>query len=180
MATLEQVEKLREKAGVSFEEAKVALETSGDDLLEAIIWLEKQGRVNAPVAGGYYSSNNTGENEKDGAHSDTKHKERQGESFSDMMKRFGRFCAKVINKGNSNYFEVEKNGKVVISIPVTVLAISLVFLFWVILPLILVGLFFGFRYRFRGYELGRDSVNRVMDTASDTAENIKRSFNSEK
>lgn len=180
MTTLEQVEKLREKTSVSFEDAKAALEASGGDLLEAIIWLERQGKVNPPVAGGYYSSNFTGEGEKDNAHHGAGRPERQGESFSEMMKRFGRFCAKVISKGNSNYFEVEKNGKVVVSVPVTVLAISLIFLFWVILPLLILGLFLGCRYRFRGCELGRDSVNRVMDTASDTAENIKRSFNSEK
>lgn len=180
MATLEQVEKLREKASVSFEEAKAALEACNDDLLDAIIWLEKRGKVNPPVAGGYYSSEHQseGEKEKESTHQETRQK--QGESFSDMMKRFGRFCAKVINKGNANYFEVEKNGKIVISVPVTVLAISLIFFFWVVLPLLILGLFFGCRYRFRGHELGRDSVNRVMDTASDTAENIKKSFNSEK
>ncbi|NLL46334.1 MAG: DUF4342 domain-containing protein [Clostridiales bacterium] len=180
MATLEQVEKLREKASVSFEEAKAALEACNDDLLDAIIWLEKQGKVNPPVAGGYYSSEHKGEGEreKESAHQETRQK--QGESFSDMMKRFGRFCTKLIHKGNTNYFEVEKNGKIVISVPVTVLAISLIFFFWVVLPLLILGLFFGCRYRFRGYELGRGSVNRVMDTASDTAENIKRSFNSEK
>lgn len=180
MATLEQVEKLREKASVSFEEAKAALEACNDDLLDAIIWLEKRGKVNAPVAGGYYSSehNSEGERENESTHQETSRK--QGESFSDMMKRFGRFCAKVINKGNANYFEVEKGGKIVISVPVTVLAISLIFFFWVVLPLLVLGLFLGCRYRFRGHELGRDSVNRAMDTASDTAENIKRSFNSEK
>lgn len=180
MATLEQVEKLREKASVSFEDAKAALDACNDDLLEAIIWLERQGKVNAPVTGGYYSSRNEGESEKENCREKGARKERQGESFSDMMKRFGRFCVRLVEKGNSNYFEVQRYGRVIISVPVTVLAISLVFAFWIVLPLLLVGLFLGCRYHFHGNELGRDSVNKVMDSASDAAESIKKSFNSEK
>ncbi len=64
MATLEQVEKLREKANVSFEEAKAALDACNGDLLDALIYLEKQGRVNAPTGGGYYSSQNTQEEQQ--------------------------------------------------------------------------------------------------------------------
>jgi ribosomal protein L12E/L44/L45/RPP1/RPP2 len=180
MATLEQVEKLREKANVSFEEAKTALDASNGDLLEAIILLEKQGKVNPPVGGGFYCSNNSGAGEKETAQEERKTEERRGESFSEMINRFGRFCGRVINKGNTNYFEAEKEGKVIISLPVTLLVISVIFFFWFIFPLMIVGLFFGFRYHFRGHDLGKESVNKVMDSASDTAENIKRSFNNDK
>ena len=48
--TLEQVERLREKADVSYEQAKAALEEAGGSLLDALILLERQGRVN-PGAG---------------------------------------------------------------------------------------------------------------------------------
>lgn len=180
MATLEQVEKLREKANVSFEEAKAALDASNGDLLDAIILLEKQGKINPPVGGGYFSSKNSASEEKETAHEEKRTYERHGESFSEMMRRFGRFCAKIIGKANRNYFEAEKDGKVMISVPVTVLVLAIVFFFWVVLPLAIVGLFFGFRYRFIGEDLGRESVNKVMDSATDTAENIKRSFGGEK
>ena len=55
MATIEQVEKLRSKANVSYEEAKNALEACGDDILEAMIYLEKQGKVQPPPTEGSYS-----------------------------------------------------------------------------------------------------------------------------
>ena len=42
--TLEQVEKLRTHANVSYEDARAALEATGGDMLEAIIRLEKEGR----------------------------------------------------------------------------------------------------------------------------------------
>lgn len=56
MTTLEQVEKLRAMANVSYDEAKAALDATNGDLLEAIILLEKQGKVATPSGGGYYSS----------------------------------------------------------------------------------------------------------------------------
>lgn len=177
MVTLEQVERLREKANVSFEDAKAALEASDGDLLNAIIYLEKQGKVTPPAGGGYYSSKGAASEEKDA--SAGQEKKQSGESFSDMMKRFGRFCGNLVGKGNSNYLEADKSGKTVLSLPVTVVVVLLVFLFWVTVPLFIVSLFFGFRYRFRGSELGKESVNKVMDGASDTVEEIKRSINNE-
>jgi hypothetical protein len=179
MATLEQDEKLREKANVSFEEAKTALDASNGDLLDAIILLEKQGKMNAPIGGGYYNSKGSASEEKEQAHEEAKSETRRGESFSELLKRFGRFCGRLIGKGNRNYFEAEKNGKVEVSVPVTLLVIAVVFFFWIVFPLAVVGLFFGFRYRFRGDDLGKESVNKVMDSATDTAESIKKSFGGE-
>jgi len=177
MLTLEQVEKLREKANVSFEEAKAALDACGGDLLDALIYLEKQGKVIAPAGGGYYSSKDAGAEEKEKTEEAGKSREDHNENLSDTFKRFGRFCANVINKGNNNHFDAERKGNVVISCPVTVMVLLVIFLFWIIVPLLIIGLFFGFRYHFRGRELGKDSVNRVMDSATDKAEDIKKSFN---
>ena len=41
MDNLEKVDKLRERANVSYEEAKAALEANGWDLLDAMVYLEK-------------------------------------------------------------------------------------------------------------------------------------------
>lgn len=43
MEKMELVEQVREKTGVSYGEAKEALDKNGDDVLEAIVWLEDQG-----------------------------------------------------------------------------------------------------------------------------------------
>ena len=45
MTNLEMVETLREKANVSYEEAKTALEASNWDLLDAILLLESEGKI---------------------------------------------------------------------------------------------------------------------------------------
>ena len=44
MEKLEKVEVIREKCGVSYEDAKAALDACDDNVLDAIIWLEKQGK----------------------------------------------------------------------------------------------------------------------------------------
>ncbi|SHI10544.1 hypothetical protein SAMN02745823_02457 [Sporobacter termitidis DSM 10068] len=175
MATLEQVEKLREKANVSFEEAKAALEACNDDLLDAIIYLEKQGRVNAPVNGGYYSSCGTGEEQHyEGGAGD--YKPGGGGTFKNAMSKLGRFLLKVFHIGNANFLEASRHGEILFACPVTAVVLLLIFFFWVVVPLFILSLFFGFRYHFTGEELGRESVNKVMDDASSTVEDIKRDF----
>lgn len=178
MVTLEQVERLREKAGVSFEDAKAALEAARGDMLDALIFLEKQGKVAPPAGNGYYSSQSAPPPEEQ-AIPHNREKKQTGESFFDMLSRFGRFCAMLLDKGNHNYLQAERKGNIIFSLPVTVIVLMLLFLFWVVIPLFLVSLFFGFRYRFSGRELGKDSVNRVMDSASDAVEGLKKSINNE-
>ncbi len=56
------------------------------------------------------------------------------------------------------------------AIPVTVLAVLLIFTFWITIPIIILGLFFGYRYMFSGPDLGKENVNRAMDSVADVAE----------
>ena len=180
MTELEKVEKLREKANVSFSEAKEALEAAGGDILDALIYLENNGRAIIPPGGGYFSGDGA-----NGAqyqhHSSSGYDGRanqSGESFGNMMKRFGRFCLMLLRKGNSNFLEAAKGGQPVFSCPVTIVVLFLVFFFWVTVPLFVISLFFGVRYRFRGSELGRDSVNNVMDSASNVVDEVKKTLSS--
>ena len=55
-----------------------------------------------------------------------------------------------------------------------ILLILFVFAFYVTIPLLLIGLFFGFRYRFSGPELERDSINDVMENVASTAADMGR------
>jgi hypothetical protein len=171
MASFDSVEKLRERANVSYEDARAALDASGDDLLEALILLEKQGKVIPPEGGGAYSSQQTPEAPQN-KNSGRKAEER-GESFVDIMNRFGNWFAGVIQAGCVNQFEVSRNGKRVVSVPVLVLVLLLIFAFWVTIPLLIVGLFCGCRYSFSGDEVKGISVNSVMDSAANAAEGLK-------
>lgn len=179
--TLEQVERLREKANVSFEEAKAALEATDGNLLNALISLERQGKVAAPSGNGYYSSQGQSQTEEEAPpRQQARQSQPRGESFGAMLRRFGRFCLRVLEKGNHNYLEAERNGNQFFSMPVTVVVLLLLCFFWVTIPLFIISLFVGCRYRFRGEDLGRDAVNRVMDKTADTVDDIKKTFNETK
>ena len=176
MTELEKVEKLREKTGVSYAEAKEALESSDGNLLDAIIFLEKQGKVNPPPGGGFYSGISVQEEYRQSSDDSRKEQSRNGETFSDLMSRLGRFLLKLFHKGNTNYLEAQKGGEHLFSCPVTALVVLLLFFFWVTVPLLIITLFFGVRYRFSGPDLGRESVNNVMHGASDVVDDVKKSF----
>jgi len=176
MTEFEKVEKLREKADVTYAEAKEALDLAGGDLLDAMIYLEKQGKAKAPQGGGFYSGAGAPGGGSGRQHGGNKGQRKGGEAFSDMMRRFGASCVDLLRKGTVNYLDATKDGKAVLSCPVVVLAALLLFFFWVTLPLIVISLFFGIRYRFSGPDLERDDVNKVMDTTSDMVNEVKKSF----
>ncbi|HOA42657.1 MAG TPA: DUF4342 domain-containing protein [Bacillota bacterium] len=175
MITLEQVEKLREKANVSYDEAKAALEAANGDMLEALINLEKQGKVVPPEGGGYYRSTGEKNDSKEDSKASKKYASNR-DSLADLIRRFVRFCGMLIHKGNINSIEVLKDGEVKTAFSVTVLVVLALCFFWITIPLLVIGLFLGYRYRFKGPDLGKDSVNSAMDTAAEAAENLKKTF----
>lgn len=170
MDNFEKVEKLREKANVSYEEAKLALENSNWDMLDAMIYLEKNGKVFRSGSESY-----TTKREQE-INSIPETEERDENDFSDTMKRFGHWCMKWIKKGNANDFVVTHRGKEIITVPITLLIVLLCFAFWVILPLLVIGLFFNMRYHFEGPDVHAVDLNQAMDDAANAAENMKQEF----
>ena len=77
MASVETVEKLRARAGVSYDEAREALDVSDDDVFDALIWLEKNGKTKPPGVSSYSTE---GDGERDG--------ERFGDIPQDRANRF--------------------------------------------------------------------------------------------
>ena len=73
-------------------------------------------------------------------------------------------------------FKVERNEKNMIRIPVTVFVILLVFLFEIVIPLMIIGLFLDCRYSFEGVGEVHVDVNKAMDRAADAADSIKSDF----
>ena len=97
-------------------------------------------------------------------------------SLGDMLNRFFGWCGSMIQKGNETMFLVERNGKTIISVPVTVFVIILVVTFWCLLGVMLVGLFCGCHYSFEGIDKVEVDVNKAMDSASNVADQIKKEF----
>lgn len=167
MTEFEKVEKLCEKANVSYEEARHALEQTDGDLLEAIVLLEQLGKVN-----------------KNSAHHTTKEEPvedetQQKDSFSDQAARLWKKIARIISIGNENHLVIMRKGETLLTLPVTVLVLLLLFVHVFLIVALVVGLFFGVRYSFKGEQLGRESVNEAMKKAADVADCMRESVEEE-
>ncbi len=170
MTHYEMAEKLAEKMNVSLEEAKTALEACDWEMLDAALMLEKEhGAANERA----YSTRPEPEEEK--SRRDQAKERRRG-----VVNSLGEMIRNLFNLGNRNRFEVRKGDELTLELPVTVLVLLLIFAFWVCIPLLVIGLFAGFRYSFSGAELGRESVNHAMDKAAEAVEKVKEEVVGEK
>ncbi len=177
MVTLEQVEKLRGYADISYDEAKAALEKTGGDLLQAIIDLEKTGKINPPKGGGTYTPCPEASTLSDSGPSvdDAKGKKSQEDSeFKKNMRGLGQWLRGLFHKGNSNALVVHRHGEELMRLPITLLILLLIFMFWIAVPLLVIGLFFNFRYAFKGPDIKGNKVNDAMDSVANAAEDIKK------
>lgn len=165
MTHYEMVELLREKANVSYEEAKNALEAADWDLLDAIVLLEREGKTSATST--TYSTQSEPEPEQE---------QPKRSEFKDNMKRLGGWLAHLIEIGNRNSFVISKHGKELFHLPVTAAVLVLCISWPLTLVLLIIGLFAGCRYSFRGPQLGTDTVNNVMNKVNDAAETVKAEF----
>jgi hypothetical protein len=170
MTNLEQVKKLKEHADITFEEAKEVLERANGDLLEAVIILERENRIQSPKAGGYYHSTDEGKNKQE---EQKKERPRGREkdkadriSFEEVLGDFSRWAGKMFHKGNVNNLQVEKDGKNIVAIPITLLVILLIAAFWVVIPVAVLGLVLGYRYRLQGADFDKTKANETMDKVS--------------
>lgn len=177
MENLEKVELLRTKANVSYEDAKSALEACNYDTLDALIYLEKLGKVGASNVATYSTANNQQSAEFVNAQQNYERSVHQ-KSFGDVMNSIFEGIGKLIKKGCETTFQVTRYGERKIAVPVIVLVICLIFAFWITIPLMVVGLFLDCKYRFVGFNSTKIDINDVCDKAADVAGNIKNDFKS--
>ena len=176
MTNFEMVELLRQKADITYEEAKTALELANWDLLDAMLVLEREGKVSGK--GGSYSTRDEEVQDEVKAK-----KHNGGEGLRGTLRWLGKAMAKLIRIGNENFLVVARKGQELFALPMTVCVVLLMCSVGTVLFALAVGLFCGLRYSFRGPNLGKESINSAMDRAAEAAETVKneiRSAGSEK
>ena len=180
MTNFEMVELLRQKADISYEEAKTALELANWDLLDAMLVLEREGKIKSGPA--HYSTREEAGTEE--AESRREKKRRDCDGVRIALRWLGQTLTKLIRIGNENSLVVCRKGQELFSLPVMVCVVLLMCSVGTVLLFALaVGLFCGLRYSFRGPNLGKESINSAMNRAADAAETVKeeiRSAGSEK
>ncbi len=176
MELLEKVEKIREKTGVSYEAAKEALEACGEDILDALVYLESQGKIREPEVRVYTTREEASEELRQ---ANQNYEKSANESFQSQSHRFFKWVKKMLIKGMENMFIVSKNGEDKVTIPVLGLVALLLFVFWVTVPLMIIGLFCGYSYSFKGEIEKSVNINEACNKASEVAENLKKEFKKE-
>lgn len=177
--TLEMVERLREKANVSYAQAKEALEYSGGNLLDALIYLEEKGAI-PRAEGAYYSTKSETPPPPPPAEPlpvrlpDKAKKQKapkQPRSGRGGVRRFFNTLRRWLI---DNELEIWRRDQPITALPVLILVLLLCCAFWVTIPVLVLGLFLGFRYRFSGPDLERDNLNGMMGNLADTAADLGR------
>ena len=142
--TLEQVERLREKADVSYGQAKAALEYSGGNLLDALIYLEEQGVIPRPEDAYYSTKNETPTPPPQElpvlqVKPESKQKKHKRRGVRHLLRWLRRILL-------DNELEIWRKGQPITAVPMLILLILVFCLPWIALPLLILGLFVAFEF----------------------------------
>ena len=177
MEKLKLIDKLKEKANISYEEAKNALENSNWDMLDAMLYLEEHGRVKKPSVIIFYTNESKESYTSQGEVANIR-EDKEGNNFKSKNNFEGIFEAicKAIDTLNNIFVEIKRSNRVLLKIPLTVLILLLFFAFWIVIPLIIVGLFFDVEFLVSSKKVNVDKINKVFNEISKAVKDIKGKF----
>ena len=194
MENIQKIEQLVSKAGCSYEEAKTALEANGWDMIDAIVSLEREGKVKREESGMAVQYAEEAEEPVEVV-PDVSADEIEGEfdrkitySYEGADKEqsnAGRKSSKREHKlwkriksilMNNRMIILRSSGRQIVDLPIVVPVIALIVSFWTILILALIAMLFGYRFHFEGEDLGKTNINNTMDKATDYAEKVKNDW----
>lgn len=177
MEKLKLVDKLKNKANISYEEAKDVLEKSNWDMLEAMLYLEAHGKVQKPSISIFYTNESKESYNEDGEEVNLK-KDTNENNFENKNSFEGVFEAicKAIDTCNNIFIEIIRNSRVILKIPFTVLIVLLFFAFWIVIPLMIIGLFFNMEFLVSSKKIDVDKINKVFKETSKVVKDVKGKF----
>ncbi len=147
--SLEKVDQVKQRTGVSYKVAKEALEKSAGDVLEAIIYLEEGASQKTSGDAAFNQFNQFGED-------------------------IGNFFKDIIHKGNVNRITVEKDGKRIVDLSLTTGAVGAV----LFTPAIIISLIAAFATGCEMSIHKEDGeVINVKEVTRDTLESVKQKIN---
>ena len=164
MDMFDKVDKLRERANVSYEEAKEALDRSNGDVLDAMILLEREGRVYQTGC----ENNNAGHaagNAQRGAEEGNTCKTGNTRTFRDKIKA-------LFHKSLVNYVAIDRKGERILRIPILAAILVALFLWEAAFIAVIVTLFLDCKYSFEGQD-DMKGANKICDRAGEIADQVK-------
>lgn len=156
------IEKLMDKAKVSYEDGRKALREADWNILDAMLILEDEGKVKKPEISIFFTNKKYEKEDKDEV---IKIEYRQEERRSFLQRVIENFCM-IIDRCNNIFFRIMRNKKVLIKFPLTVILILLFFAFWVVVPLFIIGFFFDIQYSFTERGIENKNINAFLERIS--------------
>lgn len=169
----EMIEIIIEKTKVSREEAIEALEKCNWDIVDTIIHLERNGKVENNEITTIIEIKEE-EQQQDKKESDKKCEDMCG-GIGKIIGRIFKFIGKLIRKGNENFFEIKKENEKPLRVSLTISALLLIFLSAPTVILLVAGLFCGYKYSLAG-NVNYHGVNDAFEKVSESADTIKNNF----
>jgi len=161
MEKIEMVEKLREKTGISAEEAWTALEQNNWVLVDAMLWLEQEKKIPSQTA----TASSAGEQY-------LPVKPTVGDKKNDDS--FGTKLWKLLEESLNHFLVLRREGKVLLRLPVLILIVLLCAAFYVVVIGLLVGLFCGCQFALEGPKVkADDALNKAMKAAEEAAKKMR-------
>lgn len=149
------VERLHEKAKISYSDAKEALEKSGWDMLEALVLLEKEGKIDPLTA-------STTSNDSETSYEEVKATASKKENaFTEALNKAGEKAKQLFHDGINTFFVVKRQGKELIRVQVLIAIILCLCIWEVVLAALVIGLLFDCRYFFDGKTDDTDDINKT-------------------
>lgn len=152
MEEFEKIEELVRVTGSSFEDATNALRACDGNIVDAMVYLEKLGKLNTRAA------------KTTGSTVDEKCKK----AFEDVKKPAGKF----VDFMAKNKLNIKKGDDTFATVPVGAAAV-LGLVAPIAIPAAFVSMMCGYEYSFSGNEAGVDKANEVMGKAEEAAAKAK-------
>lgn len=172
MNKLEKAERIMEYAHVSYEDALAALDASGEDMLDAAVLLEKQGKTEKPGQS-IYTTNYQGQKEYIDVPSQVAQQKQAAPSFRRSLVNAFRTVIRFVKCTSLIASHHERE---LFRIPSWVVMLALLFAWKYILPVAAIALLFGVRYAFEGNE-DAEAANSILTKAGDIVDNVRNELN---
>lgn len=179
MDDLEKVETIRTKCNVSYTDAKAALDAADGNVLDAIIWLESQGKTQTTSRTPPPSPRQSMSLGRDGRRAGRLRKSSEKTDFSKKMDSVWEYLKKLFRLSLDTKFIATRRDAIILNIPILIPIVAL-FAWGATIWLMLLGLFFGMRYRIDSDGDVPGSINNLMNHAADAADDIKQNLNDDK
>ena len=163
MDDLEKVETIRTKCNVSYTDAKAALDAADGNVLDAIIWLESQGKTQTTSAHAATESAPADEPSAEMVAAQAAYeKSSEKTDFSKKMDSVWEYLKKLFRLSLDTKFIATRRDAIILNIPILIPIVAL-FAWGATIWLMLLGLFFGMRYRIDSDGDVPGSINNLMD-----------------